>query len=69
MSKRSALYLGGIFFFTFLWLTPLGIFNSWVPPNIHTGFYSVSNIDGGDDTGYYAFLRSTFIDSDLDFFK
>ena len=67
MSKRSALYLGGIFFFTFLWLTPLGIFNSWVPPNIHKGFYSVSTIDGGDDTGYYAFLRSTFIDGDLDF--
>jgi tetratricopeptide (TPR) repeat protein len=69
MSKRSALYLGGIFFFAFLWLTPLGIFNSWVPPNIHTGFYSVTTIDGGDDTGYYAFLRSTFIDGDLDFFN
>ncbi|MBN4078235.1 tetratricopeptide repeat protein [Nitrospina gracilis] len=69
MSKRSALYLGGIFFFTFLWLTPLGVFNSWVPPNIHTGFYSVTTIDGGDDTGYYAFLRSTFIDGDLDFFN
>jgi tetratricopeptide (TPR) repeat protein len=69
MSNRSALYLGGIFFFIFLWLTPLGIFNSWVPPNIHTGFYSVTTIDGGDDTGYYAFLRSTFIDGDLDFFN
>ena len=69
MSKRSALYLGGIFFFIFLWLTPLGIFNSWIPPNIHTGFYSVTTIDGGDDTGYYAFLRSTFIDGDLDFFN
>jgi Tfp pilus assembly protein PilF len=69
MSKRSALSLGGIFFFAFLWLTPLGVFNSWVPPNIHTGFYSVTTIDGGDDTGYYAFLRSTFIDGDLDFFN
>jgi Tfp pilus assembly protein PilF len=69
MSKRSALYFGGIFFFIFLWLTPLGIFNSWVPPNIHKGFYSVTTIDGGDDTGYYAFLRSTFIDGDLDFFN
>jgi tetratricopeptide (TPR) repeat protein len=68
MSKPSALYLGGIFFFIFLLLTPLGIFNSWVPPNTHTGFYSVATIDGGDDTGYYAFLRSTFIDGDLDFF-
>jgi tetratricopeptide (TPR) repeat protein len=69
MSKRSALYFSGIFFFIFLWLTPLGIFNSWVPPNIHTGFYSVATIDGGDDTGYYAFLRSAFIDGDLDFFN
>jgi tetratricopeptide (TPR) repeat protein len=69
MSIRSALCLGGIFFFTFLWLTPLGIFNSWVPPHIHSGFYSVATIDGGDDTGYYAFLRSTFIDGDLDFFN
>jgi tetratricopeptide (TPR) repeat protein len=69
MSKPSALYLGGMFFFIFLWLTPLGVFNSWVPPNIHTGFYSVTTIDGGDDTGYYAFLRSTFIDGDLDFFN
>ncbi len=69
MSKRSALYFGGIFFFTFLWLTPLGVFNSWIPPNIHTGFYSTATIDGGDDTGYYAFLRSTFIDGDLDFFN
>ncbi len=69
MSKRSALYLSGIYFFDFLWLTPLGVFNSWVPPNIHTGFYSVTTIDGGDDTGYYAFLRSTFIDGDLDFFN
>ncbi|MBT5470062.1 MAG: hypothetical protein HOK41_05625 [Nitrospina sp.] len=69
MSKRSALYFGGIFFFTFLWLTPLGVFNSWIPPNVHTGFYSTATIDGGDDAGYYAFLRSTFIDGDLDFFN
>ena len=69
MSQRCALYFGGIFFFIFLLLTPLGVFNSWVPPNLHTGFYSVTTIDGGDDTGYYAFLRSTFIDGDLDFFN
>jgi len=69
MSQRSALYFGGIFFFIFLLLTPLGVFNSWVPPNLHTGFYSATTIDAGDDTGYYAFLRSTFIDGDLDFFN
>ena len=69
MSKRSALYFGGIFFLAFLWLTPLGVFNTWVPPNIHKGYYSVTTIDAGDDTGYYAFLRSTFFDGDLDFFN
>ncbi|MEK9628149.1 MAG: tetratricopeptide repeat protein [Nitrospinota bacterium] len=69
MSKRSALYFGGIFIFTFLLLTPLGVFNSWVPPNIHKGYYSVTTIDAGDDSGYYAFLRSTLIDGDLDFFN
>ena len=69
MPQRSALYFSGIFFLIFLFLTPLGIFNSWIPPDLHTGFYSVTTIDGGDDTGYYAFLRSTFIDGDLDFFN
>lgn len=69
MSKRSAVLLGGIFFFIFLWLTPLGIFNPWIPPNAHTGYYSVTTIDAGDDTGYYAFLRSAFMDGDFDFFN
>lgn len=69
MSQRSALYFGRIFFFIFLLLTPLGVFNSWIPPNLHTGFYSVTTIDEGDDTGYYAFLRSSFIDGDFDFFN
>ena len=69
MSNRSVLIFGGIFFFTFLLLTPLGVFNSWIPPNIHKGYYSVSTIDAGDDTGYYAYLRSTFFDGDLDFFN
>lgn len=69
MTPRSGLILGGILFLAFLLLTPLGIFNNWIPPNIHTGYYSVTTIDGGDDTGYYAFLRSTFFDGDLDFFN
>ena len=69
MSNRSVLIFGGIFFFTFLFLTPLGVFNSWVSPNIHKGYYSVTIIDAGDDTGYYAFLRSAFFDGDLDFFN
>ena len=69
MTQRNNLILGGTLFFAFLLLTPLGIFNNWIPPDIHKGYYSVTTIDGGDDTGYYAFLRSVFFDGDLDFFN
>ena len=69
MTQRNNLILGGTLFFVFLLLTPLGIFNNWIPPDIHKGFYSVTTIDGGDDAGYYAFLRSVFFDGDLDFFN
>jgi tetratricopeptide (TPR) repeat protein len=67
MTQR--LILGGTLFFVFLLLTPLGIFNDWIPPDTHTGYYAVTTIDAGDDTGYYAFLRSVFFDGDLDFFN
>ena len=67
MNQR--LILGGTLFLTFLLLTPLGIFNDWIPPDIHKGYYAVTTIDAGDDTGYYAFLRSVFFDGDLDFFN
>ena len=67
MTQR--LILGGILFFAFLLLTPLGIFNDWISPAVHKGYYSLTIIDGGDDTGYYAFLRSVFFDGDLDFFN
>ena len=69
MTQRSGLILGGTLFFTFLLLTPLGIFNDWISPDTHKGYYAVTTIDGGDDTGYYAFLRSIFFDGDLDFFN
>ena len=69
MTQRSGLVLGGTLFFAFLLLTPLGIFNNWIPPDTHKGYYSVTTIDAGDDTGYYAFLRSVFFDGDLDFFN
>ena len=45
----------------------MGNFNDWVSPTIHTGFYSLDNLDPGDDTGYYAYLRSGLIDGDFDF--
>jgi tetratricopeptide (TPR) repeat protein len=69
MTQRSGLILGGTLFFAFLLLTPLGIFNNWISPDIHKGYYSVTTIDAGDDAGYYAFLRSVFFDGDLDFFN
>jgi tetratricopeptide (TPR) repeat protein len=67
MTQR--LILGGTLFFAFLLLTPLGIFNDWIPPDTHKGYYAVTTIDAGDDTGYYAFLRSVFFDGELDFFN
>jgi tetratricopeptide (TPR) repeat protein len=36
---------------------------------VHTGYYSITRIDAGDDTGYYAYLRSAFFDGDIDFFN
>ena len=59
----------GIFFLFFLLLAPMGVFNDWIPPNIHTGVYSVTNLDGGDDWGYYVYLRSLFFDGDIDFYN
>ena len=46
MTQRNNLILGGTLFFAFLLLTPLGIFNNWIPPDIHKGYYSVMTIDG-----------------------
>ena len=67
MSNKSILALAGVYYFFFLLLTPLGVFNEWIPPQTQTGYYSVTQIDGGDDTGYYAYLRSFFFDGDFDF--
>lgn len=64
---KSAAILGGIFFIFFLLLTPLGLFNDSIPNAWQTGYYSVTQIDEGDDTGYYVYLRSAFFDGDLDF--
>ena len=64
LSKKVVLIGGGLFYFLFLLLTPLGLFNDWVPPLSHSGYYSVKTVDGGDDTGYYSYLRSIFFDGD-----
>ncbi len=58
-----------IFLFFFFLLTPLGLFNDWIPPLTQKGFYSITVIDQGDDTGYYSFIRSAFFDGDFDFFN
>jgi len=58
-----------IFYFSFLLLTPLGTFSTWIDPREHTGYYSITRIDPADDTGYYAYLRSAFFDHDIDFFN
>ena len=65
--KKGYCFLATLFFIFFLLLAPLGTYNEWVPPAIQKGFYSISVIDRGDDSGYYAYLRSIFIDGDLDF--
>ena len=67
--KLTPIILIGTFFFFFLLLTPLGLFNDWIPPTTHTGFYSVDKIDPGDDSGYYTYLRSLFFDRDIDFYN
>ncbi len=71
MDSRSyhPLVLAVVFFFYFLLTTPLGLFNDWVPLNLHSGFYSVTEIDPGDDSGYYVYLRSIFFDGDIDFYN
>jgi tetratricopeptide (TPR) repeat protein len=70
-SKLSLEYriFAAIFFLFFLLLTPLGLFNDWIPPLTQKGFYSITTIDQGDDTGYYSFIRSAFFDKDFDFFN
>ena len=67
MSPKKLFLIGGIFYLLFLLLTPLGLFNDWIPPLTHSGYYSVKTVDGGDDTAYYSYLRSLFFDGDLDF--
>ncbi len=67
MSRKLAGFYILLFFTFFLLLTPLGVFNDWIPPAKHTGYYSATLIDSGDDAGYYAYLRSLYFDADLDF--
>lgn len=60
-------YLIIVFFLLFTLLTPLGLYKSSLPKEIHTSYYSVINPDLGDDAAYYSYLRSFFFDGDIDF--
>jgi len=64
-------YIGILFIFYLfsLLLTPLGVFNTWISPSDHRGYYSITRIDPGDDTRIHAYLRSMVIDGDIDFFN
>lgn len=64
------LYLFGIFYFFFLLLTPMSPDISFAPARQEPpGVYHVLKIDAGDDAGYFAYLKSLFIDHDIDFFN
>lgn len=68
-SDKYFFCLLAIFLLFFLLLEPLGRFNHWVPSQLHTGFYSITQIDPADDSSWYAYLRSMVIDGDIDFFN
>jgi len=57
------------FFLFSLLLTPLGTFSDWVSANDHTGYYSIVQIDPGDDSRIHSYLRSMVIDGDIDFYN
>ena len=64
------LALFGVFYAFFLLLTSLGTDISFVRAGLEPrGVYHVLKIDGGDDAGYFAYLRSLFFDRDIDFFN
>ncbi len=67
MIKNERLTIFLPFFLCVLFLVPLGLFNSEIDPFEHSGFFSLTTIDAGDDQGYYAYLRSFYFDGDVDF--
>jgi len=67
--KTAPWIIFSVFVFAFLIFTPLGQFNSLIPPRSQTGYHTLIRLDPGDDTGYYSYLRSVFFDGDIDFFN
>jgi len=67
MIKNERLTIFLPFFLCVLLLVPLGLFSGDIDPFEHSGFFSLTTIDAGDDQGYYAYIRSFFFDGDVDF--
>ncbi len=67
MIKNERLTIFLPFFLCVLFLVPLGLFSQEIDPFEHSGFFSLTTIDAGDDQGYYAYIRSFFFDGDIDF--
>ncbi len=69
MKSKPSLIITAVFLLYAFFLTPIGHIS--LPPDLdkNSGFYSIRSIDPGDDSGYYAYVRSAVIDGDLDFFN
>ena len=61
MIKNERLTIFLPFFLCVLLLVPLGLFSGDIDPFEHSGFFSLTTIDAGDDQGYYAYIRSFFL--------
>ncbi|QPJ60650.1 MAG: hypothetical protein G3M70_01600 [Candidatus Nitronauta litoralis] len=69
MKIKPSLIITAVFLIYGFLLTPLGHIDLPTIKDLNPGYYSIRTIDPGDDSGYYAYVRSTVIDGDLDFFN
>ncbi len=69
MKIKQSLIITAVFLLYGFLLTPLGHIGLPASKDHNPGYYSIRTIDPGDDSGYYAYIRSTVIDGDLDFFN
>ena len=68
VNSKELLFLACYFFAFLLWQSP-GRFNQDVKSDDQVAAYSFLSMDGGDDMGYFAPLRSVFFDGDWDLFN
>lgn len=69
LSHKNYFIILIVFLFYWFLLTPIGSYKYPDTMQNNEGFHSVLKIDPGDDTGYYAYIRSGVIDGDFDFFN